>query len=152
MDPEIKITTERIDDYPLLLETMIRLSFPETFDRHLVCHGLHQGLSWGWIATIWLAHILSQGDHRKLPVQAWVKQAQETLVQITGIEVCEMDFTDDRLTTLLMRLSKPETWQAIETDMGRNILRVYELEPKVVRLDPTTISGYHKGGEDSLFE
>ncbi|MBL7164500.1 MAG: IS1634 family transposase [Anaerolineales bacterium] len=131
---------------------MIRLSFPEIIDRHLACHGLHQGLSWGWIATIWLAHILSQGDHRKLPVQAWVKQAQETLMRITGIEVCEMDFTDDRLTTLLRRLSKPETWQVIETDMGRNILRVYELEPKVVRLDPTTISGYHKGGEDSLFE
>lgn len=152
MDPEITITTERIDDYPLLLETMIGLSFPEIFDRHLIRHGLHQGLSWGWIATIWLAHILSQGDHRKLPVQAWVKQAQETLAQITGKEVCEMDFTDDRLAILLRRLSKPETWQAIETDMGQNILRVYELESKVVRLDPTTISGYHKGGEDSLFE
>jgi transposase len=29
---------------------------------------------------------------------------------------------------------------------------VYELKPKQVRLDPTTVSGNHAGGEDSLFE
>jgi hypothetical protein len=64
MNPEITITTERIDDFPLLLETMIRLGLPGILDRHLGRHGLHQGLSWGWIATIWLAHILTQSDHR----------------------------------------------------------------------------------------
>jgi hypothetical protein len=57
MSPELTITTERINDFPLLLATMQRL-----------------GLSWSWIATIWLAHILSQGDHRKLPVQAWPRR------------------------------------------------------------------------------
>jgi transposase len=87
MNPEITITTEHIDDFPLLLETMMRLGLPKLetmmrlglpkiLDRHLNRHGLHQGLSWGWIATIWLAHILSQSDHRKLPVQAWVRKAQ----------------------------------------------------------------------------
>jgi transposase len=34
------------------------------------------------------------------------------------MKVNELDFTDDRLTLLLRRLSKPETWQAIETDLG----------------------------------
>ncbi len=152
MNPEITITTEHIDDFPLLLETMMRMGLPEILDRHLNRHGLHQGLSWGWIATIWLAHILSQGDHRKLPVQAWVRKAQETIEQLTGQKACEMDFTDDRLTVLLQRLSKPAAWQAIETELGRSILRVYELEPKLVRLDPTTVSGHHAGGEDSLFQ
>ena len=152
MNPEIAITTEHIDDFPLLLETMVRLGLPEILDRHLNRHGLHQGLSWGWIATIWLAHILSQSDHRKLPVQAWVRKAQETIERLTGQKVCEMDFTDDRLTVLLQRLSKPDAWQAIETELGRSILRVYELEPKLVRLDPTTVSGHHTGGEDSLFQ
>lgn len=152
MNPEITITTEHIDDFPLLLETMMRLGLPEILDRHLNRHGLHQGLSWGWIATIWLAHILSQGDHRKLPVQAWVRKAQATIELLTGQKVCEMDFTDDRLTVLLQRLSKPAAWQAIETELGRSILRVYELEPKLVRLDPTTVSGHHAGGEDSLFQ
>ncbi|MDO9130850.1 MAG: hypothetical protein Q7U34_13395 [Anaerolineales bacterium] len=51
------------------------LGLPEIFDHHLGRHGLHQGLSWGWIATIWLAHILTESNHRKRPVQSWVKQA-----------------------------------------------------------------------------
>ena len=152
MNPEITITTEQIDDFPLLLETMMRLGLPDVLDRHLNRHGLHQGLSWGWIATIWLAHILSQSDHRKLPVQAWVRKAQETIERLTGQKVREMDFTDDRLAVLLQRVSKPAAWQAIETELGRSILRVYELEPKLVRLDPTTVSGHHAGGEDSLFQ
>ena len=152
MNPEITITTERIDDFPLLLETLMRLGLPEIIDRHLTRHGLHQGLSWGWIATIWLVHILSQSDHRKLPVQALVKKSQETLERLTGQKIRELDFTDDKLTILLRRLSKPKGWQAIETDLGRNILSVYELDPKRVRLDPTTVSGHHEGGEDSLFQ
>jgi len=152
MNPEIAITTERIDDFPLLLEVMIRLGLPDLIDQHLKRHGLHQGLSWGWIAAIWLAHILTESDHRKLPVRAWVRQAGETIERITGMKVGELDFTDDRLTLLLRRLSKPATWQAIEKELGRNILRVYELKPKQVRLDPTTVSGNHAGGKDSLFE
>jgi transposase len=73
MTTEIAITTERIEDFPLLLEIMIRLGLPDILDRHLGRHGLHQGLSWGWIATLWLAHILTQSDHRKRPVQAWLR-------------------------------------------------------------------------------
>ena len=152
MNPEISITTERIDDFPLLLGVMIRLGLPDILDQHLKRHGSHQGLSWGWITAIWLAHILSESNHRKLPVQAWARQAGDTLERITGMKVNELDFTDDRLTLLLQRLSQPATWQAIETDLGHNILRVYDLKPKQVRLDATTVSGYHTGGEDSLFE
>jgi transposase len=152
MTPKITITTERIDDFPLLLETMIRLGLPDILDRHLGRHGLHQGLSWGWIGTIWLAHILTQSDHRKQPVRAWVRQAKETIERISGQTVRELDFTDDRLALLLRRISKPASWEAIEKELGRNILRVYALTPERVRLDPTTISGYHTGGEDSLFQ
>jgi transposase len=152
MSTELTLTTERIDDFPLLLSVMQRLGLPGIFDHHLGRHGLQRGLSWGWIATIWLAHILTQGDHRKQPVQAWVRQAHETIIKISGQQVSEMDFTDDRLTLLLRRLSKPETWQAVEREIGQSILRVYELSPKTVRLDPTTISGYHAGGDESLFQ
>lgn len=148
----MNITTERIDDFPLLLEVMQRLGLPAIIDHHLRRHGLQQGLSWGWIATIWLAHILTQSNPRKQPVQSWVRQAHETIERITGMKVHELDFTDDRLTLLLRRLSKPETWQAIETELGRSILRVYELKPERVRLDATTVSGYHASGEDTLFQ
>ena len=148
----MNIITERIDDFPLLLEVMKRLGLPDIIDHHLRRHGLHQGLSWGWIATIWLAHILTQSNPRKQPVQGWVRQAHETIERISGMKVNELDFTDDRLTLLLRRLSQVETWQAIETELGRSILRVYELKPERVRLDATTVSGYHASGEETLFQ
>lgn len=153
MNTELTITTERIDDFPLLLGVMQRVGLAEMLDRHLKRHGLHEGVSWGWIAVIWLAHILSQGDHRKLPVQAWVRQAQGTIVRITGLtELTELDFTDDRLTKLLRRLSQPAVWQAIEQEVGANLIRVYELPTQRVRLDATTVSGYHADAASELLQ
>jgi transposase len=149
---ELTIKSERIDDFVLLLEIMKRLGFPAILDRHLARHGLQQGLSWGWLATIWLAHILSQGDHRKLTVRDWVRQAHEMLERVTGLDIRETDFTDDRLTLLLRRLSKPEAWHAIELELGQSIVRVYDLKPKRVRLDATTVSGHHTGSEEGLFQ
>lgn len=153
MNTELRISTERIDDIPLLLAVMQGVGLPGILDRHLKVHGLHEGLSWGWIGAIWLAHILSQGDHRKLPVQAWVRQAQETIVRITGLTgLTELDFTDDRLTKLLTRLSRPELWQALEQELGAKLMRVYELPTQRVRLDATTVSGYHADASSALFQ
>jgi transposase len=152
MTTEPIITSERIDDFPLLLAVMLQLGLPDIFDHHIKRHGLHQGLSWGWIASIWLAHLLTKSNHRKQPVQAWVKQAHATIEKITGQTVRDLDFTDDRLTLLLRRLSKSDIWQAIEKELSQNIIRVYDLKAKRVRLDATTVSGYHAGGEESLFQ
>ena len=114
MTTELTVTTERIDDFVLLLHVMMRLNLPALLDRHLPRHGLQQGLSWGWVATIWLAHIISQGDHRKLTVRDWVRQAHDTLERTTGHSLRETDFTDDRLTIVLRELSQPAAWHAIE--------------------------------------
>ena len=83
MKEELLLTTERIDDVVLLLALMQQMDLPAILDRHLPRHGLQQGLSWGWTASIWLAHILSQGDHRKLTVRDWVRQAHNTLERVT---------------------------------------------------------------------
>jgi transposase len=104
------------------------------------------------VATIWLAHIISQGDHRKLTVRDWVRQAQHSLERATGQPIRDTDFTDDRLTIVLRELSQPAYWQAIERELGQHTLRVYHLESKRVRVDATTVSGYHIGGEASLFQ
>jgi len=104
------------------------------------------------VATIWLAHIVSQGDHRKLTVRDWVRQAHTTLEATTGLSIRDTDFTDDRLTIVLRELSKPEYWHAIERDLGQNTVRVYDLNVERVRVDATTISGYHEGSEDGLFQ
>src|SRR3954447_7023992 len=149
---ELTITTERIDDFVLLIELMKQIDLPSMLDRHLPRHGLQQGLSWGWVTTIWLAHILSQGDHRKLTVRDWVRQAHTTLEHVTGLSIRETDFTDDRLTIVLRLLSNVTSWHAIEQDLGQTIIRVYDLAHGPVRLDATTISGYHTGGPASLFQ
>jgi transposase len=152
MAAELTLTTERIDDLVLLLHIMMRLSLPDILDRHLPRHWLQAGLSWGWVATIWLAHIVSQGDHRKLTVRDWAAQAHDTLERVTGKSIRDTDFTDDRLTIVLRELSHPAYWHAIERELGQATLRVYDLEQKCVRVDATTVSGYHAGGETSLFQ
>ena len=49
-------------------------------------------------------------------------------------------------------MSKPPYWHAIEQDLGQHTIRVYDLEQKRVRVDATTVSGYHAGGAESLFQ
>ena len=114
MKEDVEITTERIDDFVVLLTLMKQMELPAILDGLLQRHHLQQGLSWGWIACIWLAHIVSQGDHRKLTVRDWVRQAHTTLEEVTGLEIRETDFTDDRLTIVPRYLSEESRWQSIE--------------------------------------
>jgi transposase len=152
MKEELQLTTERIDDFVVLLSLMQQMDLPGILDRHLPRHWLQQGLSWGWTASIWLAHILSQGDHRKLTVRDWVRQAHSTLEQVTGLDIRETDCTDDRLTMVLRHLSDAARWQATPQELGQHLVRVYDLEEQPIRVDATTVSGYRNGGEDSLWQ
>ena len=104
MDATLELTHERVDDVPLLLGFLIRLRFPETLDRHLPPHPLHQGLSNGWLITVWITYILSQADHRKSHVPARVDGLQHTLETLIGQPIRPVDFSDDRLTLVLNRL------------------------------------------------
>jgi transposase len=135
MSTSLTVTTERLDDLVLLLHVMMRLHLPAIVDRHLPRHWLHQGLDWGWVATIWLDHILSQGDHRKLTVRDWVCQARYTLQRTTGLLIRATSFADDRLTIVLRELSQPTYWHAIEQDLAQQTIRVYHLTPRRVRVD-----------------
>jgi transposase len=152
MKEDLEITTERIDDFVVLLSLMQQMDLPNLLDRYLPRHHLQQGLSWGWVATIWIAHIISQGDHRKLTVRDWVRQAHSTLEQITGRDIRETDFTDDRLTMVLRHLSDVSRWQSMEQALGRHLVRVYALEAQPIRVDATTVSGYRDGGEGSVWQ
>lgn len=149
MKEELSITTERIDDFVVLLALMQQMDLPGIPDRHIARHWCQQGLSWGWTASIWLAHNVSQGDHRKLTVRDWVRQAHSTLEQVTGLDIRETDFTTDRLAIVLRHLSHEARWHAIEQELGQHLIRVYDLEEKPIRVDATTVSGYREGGEDS---
>lgn len=152
MKEEIEITTERIDDFVVLLTLMKQMELPATLDRHIKRHHLQQGISWGWTACIWLAHIISQGDHRKLTVRDWARQAHSTLEDVTGLDIRETDFTDDRLTIVLRYLSEESRWHSIEQDLGEHLIRFYDLQEEPLRVDATTVSGYREGGEKSLWQ
>jgi transposase len=132
---------------------LIKLRIPETVDRIFPPHPLHQGLSNGWLVTIWIAYILSQGDHRKAPVQQWVDRLQHTLESLIGQTIRPVDFSDDRLALVLKRLSHEPAWHELEAALFRVQCEVYALPPlERVRLDATTTYGYHTIGEDGLMQ
>ncbi|MDJ0573150.1 MAG: DUF4277 domain-containing protein, partial [Pleurocapsa sp. MO_192.B19] len=105
-----QISSERIDDVVLLLNVMKQIGLPEIINQHLPRHGNEKGLNWGWVVLIWLSYILSAGDHRKVKVREWVNQRSYTLETVCDLELRETDFTDDRLSILLRRLSHDSSW------------------------------------------
>lgn len=50
------------------------------------------------------------------------------------------DFTDDRLGDVLRYLSDDTDWQAIETEVGQQIIQVYQLPQDRVYTDSTSVS------------
>jgi transposase len=152
VDATLELTHERVDDVPLLLGFLIKLGLPEILDRHYPPHPLHQGLSLGWLTTVWIAYILSHADHRKSPVQAWAQGLHHCLETLIGQAIRPVDFTDDRLTLVLNRLDDLPAWEALEADLWRTHCDVYAMPVERVRLDATTSCGYHTVTDDGLMQ
>jgi transposase len=141
---ELVIITERVDDVALLIGQMVTMGLPEVLDRHIPRHWTQRGLSWGWTAVIWLAYILTEGDHRKVSVETYLKGMHHTLSHLTAQVIEPLDFSDDRLSHLLAHLSKPTYWHQIERDLNARSIEVYALSQDVIRCDATTVSGAHE--------
>ena len=152
MTDSLAITTERVDDLPLLLTHLIRMDLPRLLDSYFRQHGNWQGLPAAWVATVWLAHLLSQADHRLNHVQPWVEQRLHTLQAFLPLPLQPLDFTDDRLASLLRMLSHDDAWVGFERALSRTTLRVYDLRASRVRVDTTTSSGYWTVTDDGLFQ
>jgi transposase len=152
VDPTLELTHERVDDVPLLLGFLIRLQLPEILDRHSPAHPLHRGLSHGWLITVWIAYILSRADHRKSPVQAWAQGLHHTLEALIGQRIRLVEFSDDRLTSLLKCLDSPAARESSEADLWHTHCDVYALPVERVRLDATTSCGCHTVTEDGLMQ
>jgi transposase len=152
MTEALNVTTERVDDIPLLLAHSDKMGVPELLDEYFKPHGNWEGSSLGWTTAIWLTHILSEGDHRLNQVQSWAAARGHTLSICSGQQVSERSFRDDRLALVLDALSDEQKWQQFETALNRQLIRVYDLKPKRVRLDSTTASGYWTVTEEGLFQ
>jgi len=122
----LSLTHERVDDKPLLLGFMQQLNFPDLLERHLGSHHLHRGLSNGWLATVWLAFLLSQSNHRKVSVHDWARNHAHTLEILIGQTLRPIEFGDDRLSIILRRLHDAD-WSALEADLWQATCEVYEI-------------------------
>ena len=147
---DLVIITERVDDVALLIGQMVKMGLPEVLDRHIPRHWTQRGISWGWTAVIWLAYILTEGDHRQVSVETYLKGLHHTLSRLTAQVIEPLDFRDDRLSHLLQHLSKKAYWHQIEQDLHARSIEVYDLSQEVIRCDATTVSGEHEVTADGL--
>jgi transposase len=143
MTTEAGIRTERVDDIPLLVWQQRVMGIPQIIDEIIQPHGNRQGLSVGWTVVAWLSFIVSQADHRLSYVESWATEQIGTLQALLPEAVRVQDFTDDRLGDVLSYLSDDATWEAIEAELGQQVMQVYELSPERVHVDSTSAALYH---------
>ena len=149
---DLVIITERVDDVALLIGQMVKMGLPEILDRHIPRHWTQRGLSWGWTAVIWLAYIVTEGDHRKVSVETYLKGMHHTLSALTAQGIEPLDLSDDRLSHLLTHLSKKAYWHQIEHDLNARSIEVHALPQDVIRCDATTVSGNHEVAAGGLVQ
>src|SRR5258708_31726036 len=114
MNEPLTIRTERVDDIPLLLAQMQRMGIAHLLDVHFPTHGNHEGLSLGEVTMIWLAHVLSQADHRMNRVQAWAERRLEKLRGCSDPSLPVRHLGDDRRADVLRPLSDSERWRGLD--------------------------------------
>src|SRR5919202_341691 len=150
MSEHITITHERTDDIPVIIAFLLKMRVAELIDTHFPTNGNWTGLSLGQMLVVWLTFIISEGDHRLYHVEPWVAAHQHTLSRSLPHEVLPRDCTDDRLATGLDYLCVAENWAECECALNQTLIRVYDLRPKTIRVDPTTVSAYVT--PDGLFQ
>ena len=152
MTEKLTVTSERIDDIPLLLAQLEKMQVAKLLDKHFPTHGNWQGMSLGKVAVVWLTFILTEANHRLSHVQDWAEQRLRMLSGCLGQEVRGLDFSDDRLPVILDELSDDQQWSVFEQALNRRTLRVYNLQPERVRIDSTSAKGYVEVSADGLFQ
>ena len=158
MNETLQLTQIKVGDIPLLLGLIVKLDVAGLYDREIKDHGLHPGLSGGWMLAIWMVFVLTESDHTKYKVEEWVERHLSLLSQLSGRQIRSADFNDNRLSSLLARLSKPERWERLEAALWRQSVSVYQiLQPGVGGLysahcDSTTVSGYHQVHENGVMQ
>ena len=148
----LKTEIERVDSIPLVYGLLERMGVQTIIDSVIKPNGNWQGLSPGWVITVWLLHILSEKDHRMEPVQSWTRSHVTLLQGLTGQTIEELDMTDDRLALCLFYLHERATWTGIEEGLGIRTIRIYGLPVECLRLDATLGTVKHDPAQHTLFK
>ncbi|BAY28275.1 hypothetical protein NIES2107_75830 (plasmid) [Nostoc carneum NIES-2107] len=143
------ISSERIDDIPVIVEWLVQMGIAKCIDQKLKKpHGNHKGMSYGQLSVLLLTYIITQSDHRLCAVESWVKAHRRILELSTGWSIGEKDTSDDRLARVVEELGKQtQATQEIEVKLGQNLIRAYELPTQVARTDTTSFSVNHQQGD-----
>lgn len=158
MSNDLQLTHFNVGDIPLLVALLRKLDLPGLYDRTIQDHGLHTGLSGGWLLTLWLVFILTESDHTKYKVQDWVARHAALLSHLCERPIHDSEFNDNRLTSLLARVAVVARWEQLEAALWQHALTVYQIwQPSVGGLysahcDATTVSGYHQVQADGLLQ
>ena len=139
-----EIVSEQINELPLLLGVMEQMGIRALLDQYVKPHGAWQGASVGTLVVIWLAHILSERQHRLVAVREWSAQRGETLNRLLEVTLRPTDCSDDRLANVLSMLGKASVQEELDQAMLQRWIRVYRLPTDTVRLDSTSVSVYHQ--------
>ena len=91
MIEQLTMTTERVDDIPVLLAQSEKMGIAGLLDAFFQPHGNFEGTSLGLTTTIWLTHIVSEGDHRMNQVQPWAATRVQALQKCSGQAVREQE-------------------------------------------------------------
>lgn len=148
----LEVSNQRVDDIPVVLSTLLKMDLPNQIDSCFLTHGNTDGLSLGWLLTIWLVYIITQQDHRMNRVREWVAHRQALLCSLIEQPISDTDFTDDRLADGLRYLSQLASWNTFEQELSQRTIRVYDLSASQVRLDATTATTYHDPDNSVLFK
>jgi hypothetical protein len=123
-----QITSERIDDIPLLIQWLLNMHIDSIIDAVVKSpHGNRQGLSYGQLTVVFLVYILTTCNHFLSPVRDWVTKHQHVLTVALGWPLQANDFTDDRLEDLLDAVGQEAVGEALEAQLGQHLIRAYEL-------------------------
>jgi hypothetical protein len=91
MSTTITATHERVDAIPALIVHLKNMRVAAFLAPHFQPNGHWQGLSLGGTTVVWLAFLLSEGDHRRYRVEPWGTAHQRTLRRCLGRTVTPRD-------------------------------------------------------------
>ena len=81
-----------------------------------------------------------------------MERHQETLALGLQQPVRALDLSDDRLESVLRYLSDDAQWRLFEPAVNQRQIQVYDLHPKRLRLDSTSVSADWTVSEAGLFQ
>ncbi len=123
---------------------MVTMGWPEVLDRHIPRQWTPRGRRWGWTAVIWRASRVTEGDHRNVSGETYLKGRHHPLRHLTAQVIEPLDVSDDRLRHRLQHVRKPAYGHPLAHELKARRPAVDDLSQDVIRCEATTGSGAHE--------